>query len=201
MPEVAEVPREAALAQMRMIDGLIAGRHFISGERYTIADITAMVALGLGAVVGPTVDSGLAKDALVRRGVGAAERPRLMVTVAPAISDPGRPGRFRDVMEIPSFPGAVPKVRVHLPPADSPSLSEFRLRSWKSPGFPPVWGGCQTARSAETRRSSNIGAEEPVVSLSGDISVPRCRRCGSRRWGRRRQAPVAPLEIQRYRKA
>jgi len=60
MPEVAEVPREAALAQMRMIDGFIAGRHFISGERYTIADITAMVALGLGAVVGPTVDSGLA---------------------------------------------------------------------------------------------------------------------------------------------
>ena len=60
MPEVAEVPREAALAQMRMIDGLIAGRHFISGERYTIADITAMVALGLGAVVGLTVDSGLA---------------------------------------------------------------------------------------------------------------------------------------------
>ena len=52
-------------------------------------------------------------DALVGRGVGAAERPRLMGTVAPAISDPGRPGRFRDVMEIPSFPGAVPKVRVH----------------------------------------------------------------------------------------
>src|SRR6516164_3137641 len=60
MPEVAEVAREAALAQMRMIDGFIAGRRFIAGERYTIADITAMVALGLGAVVGLTVDSGLA---------------------------------------------------------------------------------------------------------------------------------------------
>ena len=60
MPEVAEVPHEAALAQMRMIDGFVAGRRFIAGERYTIADITAMVALGLGAVVGPTVDSGLA---------------------------------------------------------------------------------------------------------------------------------------------
>ena len=60
MPEVAEVPREAALAQMRMIDGFIAGRRFIAGERYTIADITAMVALGLGAVGGPPVDSGLA---------------------------------------------------------------------------------------------------------------------------------------------
>jgi len=60
MPEVAEVPHEAALAQMRMIDGFVAGRRFIAGERYTIADITAMVALGLGAVVEPTVDSGLA---------------------------------------------------------------------------------------------------------------------------------------------
>ena len=58
--EVAEVAREASLAQMRMIDGLIPGRRFIAGERYTIADITAMVALGLGAVVGLTVDPGLA---------------------------------------------------------------------------------------------------------------------------------------------
>src|SRR6516164_7134227 len=60
MPEVAEVAREAALAQMRVIDGFIAGRRFIAGERYTIADITAMVALGLVAVVGLTVDPGLA---------------------------------------------------------------------------------------------------------------------------------------------
>jgi glutathione S-transferase len=45
MPEVAEVAREAALAQRRMIDGFVAGRRFIAGERYTIADITAMVAL------------------------------------------------------------------------------------------------------------------------------------------------------------
>ena len=48
----------------------------------------------------------------------SVKRPRLMGTVAPAISDPGRPGHFRDVMEIPGFPGAVPKVRVHLPPPE-----------------------------------------------------------------------------------
>ena len=59
-------------------------------------------------------------DALVRRGVGAAERPRVMGTVASATSDPGRPGRFPDVSEIPGFSAAVPKVRVHLPPAGSP---------------------------------------------------------------------------------
>ena len=57
---MAVVSREAALAQMRMIDGFVAGRRFIAGERYTIADITAMVALGLGAVAGLTVASGLA---------------------------------------------------------------------------------------------------------------------------------------------
>src|SRR5712692_8706166 len=34
MPEVAEVAREAALAQLRMIDGFLAGRRFIAGERY-----------------------------------------------------------------------------------------------------------------------------------------------------------------------
>src|SRR6516165_6193661 len=60
MAEGGQVAREAALAQMRVIDGFIAGRRFIAGERYTIADITAMVALGLGAVVGLTVDPGLA---------------------------------------------------------------------------------------------------------------------------------------------
>ena len=30
------------------------------------------------------------------------------------------------------------EVRIQSPPADSPSLSTFRLRYWKSPGFPPV---------------------------------------------------------------
>jgi glutathione S-transferase len=118
MPEVAEVPREAALAQMRMIDGFIAGRRFIAGERYTIADIAAMVALGLGALVGPTVDSGLAKpDALVGRGVGAAERLRLMGTAASATSR--TPAISSAVSEIAGFRPAGPKVRVHLPPAVS----------------------------------------------------------------------------------
>ena len=80
------------------------------------------------------------------------------------------------------------KVRIHSPPADSPSLSGFRLGSWKSPGFAPVWRRGQAVRSAETRKVQRHRAEEPVVSLSGDISVPRRRRCGSHRWGRRRQA-------------
>ena len=76
MPEVAEVARESALAQMRMIGSFISGRRFIAGKRYTIAGITAMVALGLGAVVGLTVDSGLANLTRSYEEVSArAERP------------------------------------------------------------------------------------------------------------------------------
>lgn len=59
MPEVAEGAREAAAAQMRMLDGLIAARPFIAGARYTIADITALVAIGLGEAAGLQLDPGL----------------------------------------------------------------------------------------------------------------------------------------------
>ena len=46
-----------ALARMRLIDRLIAERRFIAGERYTIADITAIVAFGLGEFAGLTIPS------------------------------------------------------------------------------------------------------------------------------------------------
>ena len=52
------------------------------------------------------------------------------------------------------------EVRIHSPPADSPSLSRFRLRSWKSPGFAPVWRRRQAVRSAETRKVQQHRAEE-----------------------------------------
>jgi len=57
LPAVAEASRETALARMRLIDGLIAERRFIAGERYTIADITAIVAFGLGEFAGLTIPS------------------------------------------------------------------------------------------------------------------------------------------------
>jgi len=56
MPEVAAVARDASLEQMRMIDGLIAGRPFIAGQRYTIADITAQVAIRLSEFAGLALD-------------------------------------------------------------------------------------------------------------------------------------------------
>jgi len=42
---------------MRLIDRLIAERRFIAGERYTIADITAIVAFALGEFAGLTIPS------------------------------------------------------------------------------------------------------------------------------------------------
>src|SRR6516164_7098982 len=48
------------------------------------------------------------------------------------------------------------EVRIHLPPADSPSLSGFRLGCWKAWVFRQCGEGGQAARSAETHMSSNI---------------------------------------------
>jgi len=54
----------------------------------------------------------------------------------------------------------VREVRIQFPPADSPSLSGFRLGSWESPGFAPVWRRSQAVRSAETRKVQQHRAEE-----------------------------------------
>jgi glutathione S-transferase len=55
LPEIAESSKEAALARMKLIDGLISDRRYIAGDRYTIADITAFCAFGLGEIAGLTI--------------------------------------------------------------------------------------------------------------------------------------------------
>ena len=45
VPEYGEVCRQAAERAFGMVDGFLAGSKFIAGERYTIADITALVAI------------------------------------------------------------------------------------------------------------------------------------------------------------
>jgi glutathione S-transferase len=59
LPEIAESSKEAALARMRLIDDAIAQRRFIAGDRYTIADITALCAIDLGKMVGLTITAEL----------------------------------------------------------------------------------------------------------------------------------------------
>lgn len=51
VPEYGEVCRTAARARLAWLDGEMAGRPFVAGERYTIADITALCALDFGRVV------------------------------------------------------------------------------------------------------------------------------------------------------
>src|SRR5499433_1627246 len=90
------------------------------------------------------------------------------------------------------FRAAVLKVRIHLPPAESQvrtclsrEFAFLRREAAISRGC-TGWGErrCRQRRA----RSSNI-ALRSVVSLSSDIPVPQCRRCGSRRWGRSRGFP------------
>jgi hypothetical protein len=79
------------------------------------------------------------------------------------------------------------EVRIHSPPADSPSLSGFRLRFRKSPGFQPVWGRARAAGSPETRKVPQHRAGNGSVSV-GRYSSTAVSSMGSRRWGHRRQA-------------
>ncbi len=50
VPEYGEVCRNAARARLAWLDGELAGRPFVAGERYSIADITALCALDFGRV-------------------------------------------------------------------------------------------------------------------------------------------------------
>ena len=51
VPEYGEVCRNAARARLAWLDGALAGRSFLAGERYTIADITALCSIDFGRVV------------------------------------------------------------------------------------------------------------------------------------------------------
>jgi glutathione S-transferase len=52
VPEVAQHARSRALAAMAWLDGELAGREFIAGPAYSMADIVAQCALVLGKAVG-----------------------------------------------------------------------------------------------------------------------------------------------------
>ena len=58
VPEYGEVCREAALKQLEFLDDVLADREFIAGERYTIADITALIGIDFGRVTGIRIADG-----------------------------------------------------------------------------------------------------------------------------------------------
>ena len=57
VPEYGEVCRQAAEKAFGMLDGFLADRKFIAGERYTIADITALVAVDFAKLIKLRVSS------------------------------------------------------------------------------------------------------------------------------------------------
>ena len=52
VPEYGEVCKAAAIKRLEWLDQELAGREFIAGDRYTIADITAVVGIDFGRVTG-----------------------------------------------------------------------------------------------------------------------------------------------------
>ncbi len=52
VPEYGEVCKRSCLARLAWLDTELADREFIAGDRYTIADITAMVGIDFGRVTG-----------------------------------------------------------------------------------------------------------------------------------------------------
>ena len=68
------------------------------------------------------------------------------------------------------------KFRIQFRPADSPSLSVFRVRSRKSPGFQPLCGPFRAAVVGRDAQSPAASGRAALVSLSGHIPVPQCCR-------------------------
>ena len=58
VPEWGEVCRGAALKRLQWLDDELADRTFVAGDRFTIADITALVGIDFGRASGIRIDAG-----------------------------------------------------------------------------------------------------------------------------------------------
>ena len=73
VPEIAAAAKDGAVAQLRFVDGLIGERPFVAGERYTIADITLLVAVDFAKFAGIPLEPGMTN--LARWHTAVAARP------------------------------------------------------------------------------------------------------------------------------
>ncbi|HBD13278.1 MAG TPA: glutathione S-transferase [Porticoccaceae bacterium] len=55
VPEFGEVSREHALSRMAWLNRVLQDREFIAGDRYSVADITALCGLDFGRITGTTI--------------------------------------------------------------------------------------------------------------------------------------------------
>jgi glutathione S-transferase len=90
LPEAAEGLKAVARDKLAWLDGLVAGRPFIAGERFTIADVILFVALDFGATVGQPLDPTLRN--LGRWMARIAERPSAATSLHPASAATGMRG-------------------------------------------------------------------------------------------------------------
>ena len=74
------------------------------------------------------------------------------------------------------------EVRIHLPPANSPSLARFLLPVSKSRQLPRRARARPGGTAGRDAQNSSTSRQPPVISLSGPIPVPQCRLGGSRAW-------------------
>src|SRR6516164_7965041 len=91
---------------------------------------------------------------------------------------------------VPSLGARVLEVRIHLPPADSPSLAGFLLAVSKSRQLPRGARGPARGHGRQRRAGPSTSRQLPVVSLSGAIPVPQCLLAG-----RDRGCTGAPSEV------
>ena len=90
LPEAADGLKAAARDNLKWLDGLMAGKQFIAGTRFTIADIILYAALDFGSGVGQTIDA-------EHRNLGAwfarvASRPSAEASLHPSSAGIGMRG-------------------------------------------------------------------------------------------------------------
>lgn len=73
VPEYGKICKEAAEKQLQWLDGVMADRQFIAGAKFTIADITAVVAIDFGKLSGIRI--GPAQKNLQRWYEAVSSRP------------------------------------------------------------------------------------------------------------------------------
>jgi glutathione S-transferase len=90
LPEAAEGLKAVVRDNLAWLEGLMADKPYVAGERFTIADIILYVALDFGAGVGQTVDPGHGRLAAWLARVGT--RPSAAASVHPASAAVGARG-------------------------------------------------------------------------------------------------------------
>jgi glutathione S-transferase len=90
LPEAADGLKAIVRDKLAWLDGLLPGKPFIAGDRFTIADVILYVALDFGASVGQPLDPGLGN--VTRWMARVAERPSAAGSLHPMAASTGMRG-------------------------------------------------------------------------------------------------------------